>query len=412
MPSLYYSPASTSRQRIRSNIVGRLSVLVFLLLLAPLAIVNCLISLIEGRSPWRRSVAAQGLSFPEFQSGWLRDQWALLLIVRGHLTWFDGSTVNAGDTLIQSEGLVNERKLHALSGLAQDASNDCLGMGARGASYLDKTLLLLRYGLAKLFYTDSQGKHSKQISLFGIEINNLTMTQAVDALLSPVLFNGNGNGNGNDRTRTACFVNVNSFNLARKNPALHRAINQADIVLADGSGVRLAAQRKGTALAENVNGTDLLPHLCCQAVQKSLCVFLLGGQNGVADEAATKLRALFPGLKIVGTQHGYFSPSESQGVVEQINATNADIVLVALGSPNQEAWLEANKHCLNARVGIAVGGLFDFFSGRIPRAPLWLRELGMEWVWRLMQEPKAKFKRYVLGNPAFLYRILRHKNDI
>lgn len=404
MSPMYYSMNKKHRKLTAQAAVGRVSALFLLVLLLPVALFNLALSLMSGCAPLLRTNDPRGYSFLVFQSGWLRDQWALLLVACGDLNWFDETSPSLDDQY-DREGLVSERKLHALSGLSVDASNIRVEQDNKG---LNKAMLLLRYGFAKLFYASKPSCHRKKISLFGIEINNLTMVEAVEALLSPPSLQANTSC----RARTACFVNVNSFNLASKNIALHHAINRADIVLADGSGVRLAAQRKGTALAENVNGTDLLPYLCREAVQNRLSVFLLGGAVGVADAASAKLSELFPGLKIVGSQHGYFSPSQSPKVIEEINNSNADIVLVALGSPVQELWLEANKHRLNARVAIAVGGLLDFFSGRIPRAPMWLRELGLEWVWRLMQEPKAKFKRYVLGNPAFLYRILRHKNAI
>ncbi|HNW79296.1 MAG TPA: WecB/TagA/CpsF family glycosyltransferase, partial [Candidatus Competibacteraceae bacterium] len=112
-----------------------------------------------------------------------------------------------------------------------------------------------------------------------------------------------------------------------------------------------------------------------------------------------------PGLVIAGTQHGYFSPAEEGEIIARINASGAGVLLVAFGVPRQELWLAEHHEVLLPPVRMGVGGLFDFYSGRIPRAPLWLREIGLEWVWRLIQEPGRMWRRYILGNPLFLYRV-------
>ena len=180
----------------------------------------------------------------------------------------------------------------------------------------------------------------------------------------------------------------------------------ADFVFADGSGVRFAANYKGVSLRDNVNGTDLLPYLCRNSVQNRQRIFLLGSSPEVVERTANNLTEMFPGLDVSGTQHGFFNKHDCAALIEKINRVNTDILLVALGSPIQEIWLQKNKSMLNVRTAIAVGGLFDFYSGRIPRAPLWMRKHGIEWIWRLMQEPVKKFKRYVIGNPLFLIRCI------
>lgn len=109
-------------------------------------------------------------------------------------------------------------------------------------------------------------------------------------------------------------------------------------------------------------------------------------------------------MRIAGSHHGYFKAEDNAQIIAQINQSGADICLVAMGSPVQEQWLLDHANQLQCATALAVGGLFDFYSGKIPRAPRWLRELGFEWVWRLIQEPGTKFKRYVIGNPVFLFR--------
>ena len=243
-----------------------------------------------------------------------------------------------------------------------------------------------------------QQQYSKpeRFSIFGVGIDNLTMAQSVDRIVNASPAQG---------TRVGYFVNTNSLNQAFRNTTLRKHINTADFVFADGSGVRMAARQQGIAVRENVNGTDMLPLLCKAASDKGLSVYFFGAAPLIADKAARKMQESFPGLRVAGCHHGFVDKHSTPNVIEDINASGADILLVGMGTPIQETWINDNKHLLNTRIALAVGGLFDFYSGRIPRAPLFMRKAGIEWVWRLIQEPKNKFRRYVIGNPLFLYRI-------
>ncbi len=265
-----------------------------------------------------------------------------------------------------------------------------MGVGAQWA-------MAARYWVTALICKPRILIKTARFSLFGIRINNLTMAQAVNKVLpmTPTA-----------RPQLSFFVNVNSYNLAQSLPSLKDTINSADWVFADGSGVRLAAQKSGLALLDNVNGTDMLPELCERAAMQDKSLFLLGAAPGVAEQAGVNLSDRFPGLEIAGSHHGFFDEEENQNIITQINESGASILLVAMGTPLQEAWCVQHRDALQVETVLAVGGLFDFYSGRIPRAPLWMRELGLEWVWRLRQEPIKKFRRYVIGNPLFLYRTL------
>jgi N-acetylglucosaminyldiphosphoundecaprenol N-acetyl-beta-D-mannosaminyltransferase len=203
------------------------------------------------------------------------------------------------------------------------------------------------------------------------------------------------------------FVNVNSINIGVKNRCFVDTVNRANRVFADGSGVRLGAKYHHIQVRDNINGTDLLPRLCIEASRLKLSLYLLGAAPGIAKLATEKLTAQYPQLNIVGSHHGYFNKGveESAAVIAAINQSKADIVLIGLGSPLQERWLYRHQHHITASRALAVGGLFDFYSGRLSRAPRWIRALGMEWVWRLWQEPCAKWRRYVIGNPAYLFRL-------
>ena len=239
----------------------------------------------------------------------------------------------------------------------------------------------------------------RYFSLFNIQIDNLSMREAVEKV---VFYRRQ------QYPQTICFVNVNTLNLAKHTNDLTDAVNDANWVFPDGSGIRIAANCLNLQVRENVNGTDMLPKLCERAVAAGKRIFLLGSKPGIAESAADQLKQTHPGLEIAGTHHGYFNVNESSDVIEQINAAKTDILLIGFGSPIQEHWMQQNKVKLKVNSVLAVGGLFDFYSGQIPRAPLWLRRKGMEWIWRLLQEPRTKFHRYVIGNPIFLWRCFWH----
>ena len=133
---------------------------------------------------------------------------------------------------------------------------------------------------------------------------------------------------------------------------------------------------------------------------------LLGARDGIAAAAAASMTARTPGLVVSGTHHGYIAEPQAEArIIDTINASGAGIVLVAMGVPAQELWIARNRHRLTAPVVIGVGGLFDYYSGRIARAPLPLRKAGLEWAWRLAQEPRRLARRYLLGNVEFMARL-------
>jgi N-acetylglucosaminyldiphosphoundecaprenol N-acetyl-beta-D-mannosaminyltransferase len=153
----------------------------------------------------------------------------------------------------------------------------------------------------------------------------------------------------------------------------------------------------------------MLPYLCAAAERAGVGIYLLGGRPGVAEDAGAWMVKHYPGLTFSGSHHGYFTTEEQPGVVQQINASGAGILLVGFGAPRQDEWIALNQVHLGTMVSIGVGGLLDFYSGRIPRAPDWMRELGMEWFYRFWQEPRRMWRRYFLGNFIFLYRVMRER---
>jgi N-acetylglucosaminyldiphosphoundecaprenol N-acetyl-beta-D-mannosaminyltransferase len=200
------------------------------------------------------------------------------------------------------------------------------------------------------------------------------------------------------------IVNAHTLNVACSDASFKQVLNGADFLFNDGTGVQLASRLAGKPFLDNLVGTDLVPQLCERAAQVGTSVFLLGGRPGVPETAAEGLRARVPGLRIAGVHQGYFSEDDNGRVVEAINASGAGILLVAFGNPLQEMWIHRNAPALRCDLCIGIGGLIDHLSGRLRRAPLWMRRLGIEWMHILAGQPH-KWRRYLLGNPLFVARV-------
>lgn len=334
-----------------------------------------------------------------FQFGLWKESFLLWEVMQGNVCLV-GSPLNASLKLNCGKhvepGLVSLWQLHQMTGLSEIEAEESLQNQLNMSRY-EKIRLVVKFLIVRSLYQNEALNAASDFDLFGVRIDNLTMADAVSSVTECM---------AGERAKLAFFVNVNSFNIACSGPQFKHVINSADYVFADGSGVRLGAKYRGVKLQGNVNGTDMLPLLCKSAQKKGLSMYLLGGAEGVARITSDNLKKQYKDLNICGTHSGYFDRRNSSELIDRINASGADILLVGMGSPVQENWLLENVELLNCRVALAVGGLFDFYSGRIPRAPLWMREMGLEWIWRLMQEPKAKFHRYVIGNPLFLFRLV------
>ncbi len=206
--------------------------------------------------------------------------------------------------------------------------------------------------------------------------------------------------------RAVLFVNVHSLHLARRRRALRHSLQKADLVLPDGSGLALAGKMLGHPIGENLNGTDFSPRVLELASERHWSVFLLGGRNGVAERCKEVLAAKLPGLEIAGTYHGHFSDAEEAFIVEEINRVKPDLLFVALGSPLQEEWIMEHVGSLAVGMCFGVGGLFDFLAGEKRRAPLWLRRVGLEWVFRFVVDPASKWDRVLVEIPLYVLRVI------
>jgi alpha-1,3-mannosyltransferase len=175
----------------------------------------------------------------------------------------------------------------------------------------------------------------------------------------------------------------------------------------DGIGVDAASQILfGSRFPQNLNGTDFTP-CYFQRTRNNYRIFFLGSSSGVAERAAARLIAMCGGRhQIAGCQNGYSREGDTIGIVAKIAASGADVLLVAMGNPLQERWLAANLETTGCRLGFGVGALFDFLSGDVRRAPAWVRAARLEWAYRLAREPGRMWRRYIVGNPVFLMRVI------
>lgn len=233
------------------------------------------------------------------------------------------------------------------------------------------------------------------LRVLGLPLVNAKPNTVIDAMLT-------------SPRKTVSFFNAHCANTRAASRAYAAALTRSDYVLPDGIGIELAAKMTGQRLVANLNGTDLVPQMLRAAASRGLSVFLLGGKPGVANAAAQRLCMDIPGLRIVGTRDGFEEAERTVDVIADINASGADIVLVAMGVPRQELWIDGHRDLIASRLVMGVGALFDFLAGEVRRAPKFVRSCRMEWGWRLAMEPRRMARRYLVGNVTFLARSARH----
>lgn len=267
------------------------------------------------------------------------------------------------------------------------------------ASLAQDVGIVLR-AIPALAFNETRETAPRAVDILGIRIDNISMAEALDWIRRKLCTEGQA---------LVCMTNAHCANLSCTNPAYHRTLLASRLNLADGIGVRLAAKIKGTPIRQNVNGTDLFPRLCNMLQSGGESIYLLGGRPGVAERVAEWITKQYPDTLIAGCRDGYFESDEEGTVAGAIRASGASILLVAMGVPQQELWIQRNLAKTGVKVAIGVGGLFDFYSGRIPRAPEWMREIGLEWAFRLAQEPGRMWKRYLIGNWTFLIRFFLYE---
>lgn len=381
-----------------------------LVLLAPLLVLALHLGRPVRRPAWGRHatvVARLGLELPAHRVGRALGalgaaHWPLLLnIWRGDLAFVGPRLRDLADevppaTLTVRPGLVNpwfiRRRTAVDFGTEGQADADLLA-----SSGLRHDVGLLLRGVLVALMPPPRPAAPGRVQLADVAFDNVDMNEALQHVAA--MLDGH-------RAQQVSFVNPACVNIAAAHRGYRRVLARAALVLPDGIGVKIAGDLLGTPLKQNVNGTDLFPRLCELLQARGNRVFLLGGQPGVAEGVAAVIARRWPGLRVVGYRDGFFSVAEEGAVVAQVRASGADILLVARGVPSQDLFIDRHLPLLGVKVAMGVGGLFDFVSGRIARAPMWMRDTGLEWVYRLMQEPGRMWRRYLVGNLTFLGRIV------
>jgi N-acetylglucosaminyldiphosphoundecaprenol N-acetyl-beta-D-mannosaminyltransferase len=236
-------------------------------------------------------------------------------------------------------------------------------------------------------------------SVLGVPVDVLSWTEAIDRIFEWAL---------RRESRTICICNVHSIVTARGDAAHTNAIKSADLVTPDGAPVAWMLRKKGHVDQERISGPELMWACCRKASRVGTEMFLYGGSPDTLPRLEQRLRTEFPSIRIVGACSPPFrdlSSEEDTAIVNMINRSGARIVWVGLGCPKQEAWMHAHHHLVNA-VMVGVGAAFDFHAGVVKRAPLWMRRNGLEWVHRLLQDPRRLAARYLVGNSIFITAVL------
>lgn len=238
----------------------------------------------------------------------------------------------------------------------------------------------------------------KTIDILGVPVDSITMAEAVAKIGSYM----------NESSVHAIFTpNAEIMMAAQRDPELKEILLNADMLTADGAGVVLASRLLARRVPEKVSGFDLVQQVFKAYAGRGMRVFLFGAKPGLAEEAAENVKTANPGIIIAGCRNGYFTPDQENDIVNEINSSGADLLLVALGAPRQEKCIARYKNALNVKICIGVGGTIDILSGRVQLSPDFFRRNGLEWLYRLCKEP-WRAKR-MMDLPRFMVRVIWEK---
>jgi N-acetylglucosaminyldiphosphoundecaprenol N-acetyl-beta-D-mannosaminyltransferase len=242
-----------------------------------------------------------------------------------------------------------------------------------------------------------------EIEIFGIKIHPLTQSAFLSIIQSNLENGGLIVQNG---------VNAATVVELIDNSVLRQAISNSDLINIDGISVLLALRFLGYKVAERVPCPDLAEKVLELANSNNYSVFLLGAKEADLLLCRKNLHERYPNLVIAGHRNGYFNNMEEKEVVNFINSTNPDILLLGMPSPKKELFIENSKNLLRAKYCLGVGGFFDVLSGSKKRAPILIQKIGMEWIFRFVQEPHRMWRRYIIGNVRFVWLVLKVKMNI
>ncbi len=239
---------------------------------------------------------------------------------------------------------------------------------------------------------------SNKVDILGIQVDALTMAEAV-AMAERYM------------EERACVMiataNAEMILRATHDEELREILNEAALVVPDGAGTVWAAHHLGFEMPERVAGYDLAQEIMRLAPSKKRRIYFFGSAPGVADKAKKKAEQLYPGIEIVGTRDGYFTPDDEPGIIADIKEKHPDLLLAALGVPKQEKWIRAHKEELGVPLSIGVGGTLDVMAGVMKRAPRWMQKAKLEWLFRGMLQPKRAGR--LLALPKFVLKVHKYK---
>ena len=238
-----------------------------------------------------------------------------------------------------------------------------------------------------------------RVEVLAYPIDRVTMDEAVEHCRSFI--------EGDRRPRLIVTVNAAILAMAERCQRLRSVVRGGHLVLADGVSVVWAARLLGVDLRHRVAGVDLMERLAQLAHDEHFRLFFLGARPEVVRKVVARIESEYPGVVVAGYRDGYFPSTESAEVIEQVRESRADILFVAMQSPFKELWCFEHLDDLGVPVVLPVGGAFDVFSGAIRRAPLWMQDVGLEWTWRLMMEPRKMWRRYLFLNSSFVWLCVR-----
>jgi N-acetylglucosaminyldiphosphoundecaprenol N-acetyl-beta-D-mannosaminyltransferase len=239
---------------------------------------------------------------------------------------------------------------------------------------------------------------SDRVEIAGIGVDNLSEAETLDRVQRLIKAGG---------IHYAAVVNAAKVSLARRDPELTRVLKSADLVTADGMSVVWASRLLGRGLKTRVTGIDLMCRIVEQAERLNQSVYFLGARDESVRGAAAHFASKYPRLRVAGYCNGYFTSDDCATVAGRIRQSGADILFVAMGSPAQEIWIDANLTATGAKFALGVGGSFDHISGLVKRAPLWMQRAGLEWLFRLGSEPRRLWRRYLVGNSIFAWLVVK-----
>jgi N-acetylglucosaminyldiphosphoundecaprenol N-acetyl-beta-D-mannosaminyltransferase len=245
-----------------------------------------------------------------------------------------------------------------------------------------------------------QTRKTTRVEVMGIEIDNLSMEETLSLIEAKIL---EGDPVQHVVVNAAKVVEVN------KNPQLKAIIESCEIVNADGQAVVWASKILGTPLKERVAGIDLMQALVQRSSQKGWSIYFFGAKQDVLDKVVARYQKEFPTLRIAGARNGYYTPEEESAIATEISKSGAHILFVAISSPKKEIFLNKYLNVMNVPFVMGVGGSFDVVAGLTKRAPQWMQKIGLEWLFRFLQEPRRMWRRYIIGNAEFIALLLEYK---